>query len=168
MKRKKKNWDTVPWTPFTAAVFAEADKAVFNNVNVEPDQAFRNSRYQVSVWYHQHPTFGVMAHLSIKTHDRQARHDWRDLQRIKNELCGPECDAVEVYPSESKLVDSANQYHLFVFRDHKLDFGFQTRLVSEDRWINSRQRPFPKDAKPTDLVGNDVMDAIARGGKGGA
>jgi hypothetical protein len=36
-------------------------------------------------------------------------HDWRDLQRIKNQLVGPECEAVELYPAESRKVDTANQ-----------------------------------------------------------
>ena len=93
-----------------------------------------------------------MAHLSFKVHDKQAHHDWRDIQRLKNEICGAECDAVEIYPAESKLVDSANQYHLFVFKDYKLPFGFQERLVGDGAWGNSVQRPFPPDARPADCL----------------
>lgn len=52
-------------------------------------------------------------HLSIRNQDRSTRHDWRDFQRIKNQLAGPEWEAIEIYPAESRLIDMANQYHLF-------------------------------------------------------
>jgi hypothetical protein len=55
----------------------------------------------------------VTIHLSIRNQDRSTRHDWRDFQRIKNQLAGPEWEAVEIYPAESRLIDMANQYHLF-------------------------------------------------------
>jgi hypothetical protein len=55
-----------------------------------------------------------MVHLSIKRNDRQPVSDWRDKLRIKNELCGPESEAVELYPSMSRVVDGANQFHLWV------------------------------------------------------
>jgi hypothetical protein len=61
-------------------------------------------------------------------------HDWRDLQRIKNELVGPECEAVELYPAESRLVDTANQYHLWADADptYRFGLGFNMRLTSSD------------------------------------
>jgi hypothetical protein len=68
-------------------------------------------------------------HLSIKNQDRSTRHDWRDFQRIKNQLCGPEWEAIELYPAESRLVDMANQYHLFCFPFH-VGLGFPKRLVA--------------------------------------
>ena len=39
---------------------------------------------------------------------------WREKQRIKNELVGKERVAIEVYPPEEELVDTANMYHLWV------------------------------------------------------
>jgi hypothetical protein len=42
--------------------------------------------------------------------DGQAIHDWRELQRIKNEIVGDEIEAVELYPAESRLLDTANWY----------------------------------------------------------
>lgn len=73
---------------------------------------------------------------------------WRDLQEIKNELVGPEHEAIEIYPAESKRVDSANQYHLWVFKDptYRIPIGFQTRLVTEGTIGLSQQRPFEKHA----------------------
>jgi|TARA_R100001163_G_scaffold52078_1_gene39455 hypothetical protein len=82
-------------------------------------------------------SFGVI-HLSVKTHDKEPIRDWRDMQRIKNELVGEEHEAVELYPAESRLVDTANQYHMWVFDKPVSDgayypFGFHDRLVNYDK-----------------------------------
>ena len=45
-----------------------------------------NSRYQVNI----RKIGDTMVHLSIKRRDKAPVHDWRDLQRIKNEVVGPE------------------------------------------------------------------------------
>lgn len=157
MKRKKKNWDHAPWTPFQEA-------AINTSVpeHARPHHVFINSIYQVSVWYERSEVFGDIAHLSIKTHDKQARHDWRELQRIKNELCGEETEAVELYPAESRVVDTANQYHLFVFRGYKVPLGFQERLVGDGPTANlphtGRQRPWRPEFRPADALSEEEMD----------
>ena len=76
---------------------------------------------------------GEVAWLSIKRIDREPNHDWRDLQRIKNDICGPESEAIEIYPAESRLMDTSNQYHLFVFQ-HQIPIGFQGRAVRTPEW----------------------------------
>ena len=98
-----------------------------------------------------------MVHLSIKRNDRQSIHDWRDLQRIKNELFGPEYEAIELYPAESRLVDEANQYHLWVIADEsvKFPFGFADRIVAEKPGLGAVQRPFEPGMKPADA---DTME----------
>jgi hypothetical protein len=53
-------------------------------------------------------------HLSFKRRDRAAVRDWRHFQAIKNEVAGPEREALELFPAESNLVDAANEYHLWV------------------------------------------------------
>lgn len=53
-------------------------------------------------------------HLSFKRNDRAAVRDWRHFQAIKNEVAGPEREAVEIFPPESELVDGANEYHLWI------------------------------------------------------
>ncbi|OGU22500.1 MAG: hypothetical protein A2580_08930 [Hydrogenophilales bacterium RIFOXYD1_FULL_62_11] len=82
-------------------------------------------------------------HLSIKRRDRQPVHDWRDLQEIKNMLVGPECEGVELFPAESRLVDTANQYHLFASTDptYRFPFGFSARAVRDDGVAGAVQRP---------------------------
>jgi hypothetical protein len=47
---------------------------------------------------------------------------WREKQKIKNELWGEEYTAVEVFPSKQELVDEANMYHIWIFKDYKLPF----------------------------------------------
>jgi hypothetical protein len=81
-------------------------------------------------------------HLSIKRIDQEPVHDWRDLQRIKNQLLGPDCEAVELYPAEERLVDTANQYHLWGSTDPKFrfGFGFGTRFTTEGS-ASHHQRP---------------------------
>jgi len=85
-------------------------------------------------------------HLSIRRQDRQAIHDWRDLQEIKNQIVGPENEGVELYPKESRRADSANQYHLWVLKSTGcFQFGFTDRLVRDgldERRDGSVQRPF--------------------------
>lgn len=88
-----------------------------------------------------------MVHLSIKRRDKAPIHDWRDLQEIKNMLVGPEHEAVELYPAATRVVDTSNQYHLWVFRDpaHRFPFGFMPSApiqVDLQGAAGTRQRPF--------------------------
>lgn len=106
---------------------------------------FINDLYQVNIQACDTPRgFGKMVHLSIKRRDKQPIHDWRHLQQIKNELVGPENEGVELYPKESRLADSANQYHLWVFKDTKygFPFGFGERFVNGESVGGAVQRPF--------------------------
>lgn len=74
-------------------------------------------------------------HLSIKRLDRLPVHNWRHLQQIKNDICGEEREGVELYPAMSRIVDAANQYHLWVYRV-PLGVGFQGRLVNQNQITN--------------------------------
>jgi hypothetical protein len=105
-------------------------------------ECYINNLYQVAVYDRENPEVD-MVHLSIKRRDRETMHDWRDLQEIKNMLVGPENEAVEIYPAESRRVDAANQYHLWVFKDTKfrLPFGFNSRFVTSEAIQGGLQRP---------------------------
>jgi hypothetical protein len=64
--------------------------------------------------------------LRIYRHDgKRIRNHWAELQRIKNELVGPEHQGVEFYPPESLLQDGENSFHLWVFKSAgmRLPFG---------------------------------------------
>lgn len=95
---------------------------------------YMNDRYQVNAQTLDTPFGGFVGDvtwLSIKRRDKAPVHDWRDLQAIKNLIVGPEHEGFEIYPAESRLVDTANQYHLWVFLDPKvrLPVGFREREV---------------------------------------
>lgn len=82
--------------------------------------------------------------LSIHNLEKTSEHDWREYQRIKNELCGEESEGVELYPAESRKVDTSNQFHLYVFENYKFPFGFKDRLIidaDESPVPNTKQRP---------------------------
>ena len=72
-----------------------------------------------------------VVHLDISRHDGKPICSWRDLQQIKNELVGPECEAIDLFPAESRLVDTAHQYHLWVMEDptFRFPFGYDNRIV---------------------------------------
>ncbi len=91
-------------------------------------RAYCNDLYAVQV-YEQECAWGTVTHLLITRHpgadDRRPR-SWSDLQRIKNELAGPERVAVEVFPAQSQLIDQADVYHLWVLPDGmQLPFSLQ-------------------------------------------
>jgi hypothetical protein len=70
------------------------------------------------------------SHLSIRRQDHGACRDWRHFQQIKNQLCGEEREALELYPAESRLVDGANQHHLWVMPEHvRIPVGWNLRAV---------------------------------------
>ena len=67
--------------------------------------------------------------LSLRRQDRAPITDWRHKQQIKNQLCGPECEGIELYPAESRLMDTSNQYWLFVRTEpgDRIPVGFTLR-----------------------------------------
>lgn len=79
-----------------------------------PDEVWANEDYEAFVQYERGGTRDGSVWLSIKRMDREPISDWRHKQQIKNEVIGPEREAVELYPRESRVVDNANQYHLYV------------------------------------------------------
>ncbi len=86
--------------------------------------AYRNNIYLVMVRKVDNPfsPTGSIIHLSIRRNDRRVVRDWRHLQRIKTELIGPECEAVELFPAESRLMDDCDQYHLWALDDPEFRF----------------------------------------------
>jgi hypothetical protein len=90
-----------------------------------------------------------LIHISVRRNDRGTDIPWRDLQCIKNDVLGTEMEAVELFPAESRLVDTANQRHLWAFApgtpigDHGFPFGFSTRMVisEPDPETGSVQQP---------------------------
>lgn len=142
----------VPWTKFFPATLPTDPLVVADGFK----ECYKNSRYQVIV-SRQDTENGTLVHMSIKRIDKSPIHDWRDLQRIKNELLGPEQEAMELYPAESRLVDAANQYHLYSFLDKHAPFGYEGRVVSEGSSRGAVQRPF--EERPLDALTTAEIDA---------
>ena len=105
-------------------------------------KAFVSSLYQVNVEDVDTP-MGKVTWLSIKRRDKAAFHDWRELQCIKNAICGPEREACELYPAESRLVDTSNQYHLWVLPEGMaFPFGYVNREIRTESGGGAVQRSF--------------------------
>jgi hypothetical protein len=100
-------------------------------------RVWRNPLYVVLVRPFMGPGGVPMLHLAIRT-PSSAEPPWRDLQRIKNEVCGEPCFAVQVHPAQDRLIDEADMYHLWVYgRGHEPGFG----LHPLDRVTTDTARP---------------------------
>jgi hypothetical protein len=160
------------WTPFAIADHPARDV---------DEEVYRNSTHTVFVkpmntdCPSDNPLDGWVA-LSIKRNDREAECDWRMFMRIKNELVGPDREAIQVFPSMSRVVDTANQYFLFVApKGFVLGVGFIDRLVldeSSSTAANSKmgiggspkQRDFDEDCPLGKIVGVDPHPMTKREG----
>jgi hypothetical protein len=90
-----------------------------------------NSIYQVQVEKNEG---NKTAWINIRRRDgRVIVRDWQHFQKIKNAVIGEECEAVELYPAESRKVDNAHRYHLYASIDpqYRFPFGMQHRDVAE-------------------------------------
>lgn len=109
--RQRKSWD---WQELPTAA-AASSRALHKIL-----RAVRNDFWIVQIYAFDCP-LGILQHLMIRS--VQFPHgpgsglepSWQDLQRIKNELCGPEYEAVQCYPRQVDVIDQVDMYHLFVF-----------------------------------------------------
>lgn len=144
-----------PWQPMQPAGYV-------NGADGKPldpmPEMYVNRLYQVEV---RRLPAGDMI-LSIKPKDGSPRHDWREFQWIKNQIAGPEREAVELYPAESRLVDTANQFLLYVVPPGvRFPLGWEHREVSQVRlYAKSSQRDFPHEMRPHDLLDREGLLAL--------
>jgi hypothetical protein len=119
----------------------------------QQEEIWHNETYQVAVIRYTQPPFGDCMQINIRRRDGNVIfRDWRDFQDIKNQLAGPECEAIELYPAESRLIDTANKYHLWVILDPSVRFPFgwdEGRRIVENqpkgnKLAGHRQRPIPQ------------------------
>lgn len=90
---------------------AQADFAEIEAVYTDKDNEYIVEKHQIA----NHNAFNFR--LSIKRADRTPIRSWRVLQDIKNSVVGADIFAVEIYPRESEVTDTANIYHLWVFKE---------------------------------------------------
>lgn len=161
---------------FERAVFVNEDNfeqwsEPYKNLNMKPqalrrifneqkrDVVYKSEYYQVAI--NKTPQHGfagaIVWWLSIKRLDKEPIMDWRDLQAIKTQLCGAEAEGFQLFPSEDRVVDTSNQYHLFVFmkmhKTHKPQipiYALGTRRTVSDDGPNQpwKQRPLSKTDDP--------------------
>jgi hypothetical protein len=118
--------------------------------DTEQPERWANDIYSVTVRrWSEDPVFGSrrgMIQLGISSLDGTARHDWRDFQNIKNQIAGEECEAFELYPAESRLLDPSNYYSLWCFPGLKrIKVGMnEGRRVLEVEEAFAPQRGFEK------------------------
>jgi hypothetical protein len=135
-----------PWTKFKEI---ELTRELLDKCpsSPKPDKFYKNSRYVV-FWFTTTIGKHTLIRLTIRNKDHSAKHDWREFQRIKNELLGRDEEAVELYPVESRLIDTKNEFHLWCLRGAQFRFGWDGREISE---ASGMQRPWPEGEKPVDL-----------------
>jgi hypothetical protein len=107
--RKRKSWDWQELPIITAAgPLRRIRRAVRND-------------FWIVQFYDVMTELGPVVHLMIRSVAGAFGYDghgvepsWRELQRIKDELCGPDAEAVQCYPRAADVTDEADMYHLFV------------------------------------------------------
>lgn len=119
-----------PWEPLTQRTGLEGGDGLLAKYGLEPPDEIWGSRLYTCIVRYAHlngkkaPRSGLLW-LSIHRRDRKPLRDWRHFQAIKNEVAGPDRVALEVYPEERNLVDTSNEYHLWVMpAGTDLPFGF--------------------------------------------
>ncbi len=113
-------------------------------------ECYINSRYMVNVdrFINGFPIGdSPWCLIGISNVDQTAKHDWRDFQRIKNDVCGDEWEAVEMYPAESRLNDPSNYFFLWAVPRGVLSFG----LTSGRRVLG------PHDIPTSSMQGNGAF-----------
>lgn len=119
---------------------------------------YENNLYHVEIAYSM-----PFIHLNIHRHDGGSCKNWRHFQEIKNELVGPQYEAVELFPAESRLVDTSNEYHLWVCADprYRFQFGIPQPPVTQVQVAMPETTPLP-----TDRVAHTAQpESLSRPGK---
>ncbi len=116
-----------------------------------PDETWGNDRYTVSVRFLNGDRDGFVE-IGVHNHKRTPHVPWRHLQQIKNEVLGPDREAVQLFPAEDRLVDTANEFWLYVYPVGKapmrnrrtkvgMDYGRNVGYDMPDGFGASRQSP---------------------------
>jgi len=145
----KRDEELVKTTAKTMRISLEAARKHLDD-EIARECIWVNEIYQVATRTFEHPNLGPCMQINIRRRDGKVIfRDWRHFQEIKNQLAGPEYEGIEIYPAESRKVDTSNKYHIWVIlnTEMRIPFGFQDRLLMDktDTDLNGlRQRPLPK------------------------
>lgn len=128
-------------------------------------EEWRNDLYLITVRRYDNGWFfdpaSPWVYIGIAAMDGAARHDWRDMQRIKNDICGAEWEAAELFPAESRLMDPSNYYLLFCAP--KIPIGrLHGRQIADPSNSLAPQRPWAAGEQPPDsgkfLEGHESLE----------
>lgn len=125
------------WQELTTVACYPEQRSKAEVKQFEKQLVWANNIYQVNIGYADpKDTGGIgIAHLIIRRLVKWPIHSWAHFQAIKNELIGPECEAVEMYPAKKHLVDAKEHYHLWAFTspEQSLGIGFMDKRQVKDR-----------------------------------
>lgn len=142
----------------------EKEMALHETLEVE---CWTNSLYQVLVYrgadademIHMEEMKGKCTWLSIKLRSKAPMKgplDWQAMQDIKNNLCGIDCDAIQIFPRREFLVNTANQYHLIVFPpDIWFPFGWKFSRVGEEAEMPGAKQNFTSTTETSSMKENE-------------
>jgi hypothetical protein len=97
-------------------------------LELTPAEIYKNDVYEVQVFSRL-----PFIHLTISRRDGGRCDNWEHFQQIKNEIVGREYEAAELFPAQSRMVDAANEYHLWV----SANASFRFPVKFEDRNVIS-------------------------------
>lgn len=134
-------------------------------------ECWRNNKYEVLVKRDIKPgeagNPGMDGGLTItwlsinRRGDKDCVRDWRHMQEIKNDICGSESEGVGLYPRESRKMDNANQFHIWVLEaPNVFPFGLVARTVTEDIESGGKQRKFRPTDRYCDLDGPERLEEV--------
>lgn len=107
-----------------------------------------NNFFVIQITEEQTQEFGTVDHLWILRRDRLPIMTWEILHEIKNQVCGEDAVAIEVFPRASDFVQNPpNMRHLYVLpKGRVLSFGLHA----------------PRKGKPdpVDELAEDIADAV--------
>ncbi len=86
-------------------------------------------------------------HISLKRNDRGTYISWQHKQWIKNDIVGEDKNAMEMFPAEDRVVNCANQYHLWVHKE-LAHIGFPIGYVTDKPYGKAQQTLETRDNVP--------------------
>lgn len=92
---------------------AHTKSTLMRHSSKPPEKVYLNSSFIVQV-YDCPTSWGQTKRVMIRWNDARPEIGWAMLQRIKNDIFGPERVALEVFPAESNKQDVANMYWLWL------------------------------------------------------
>lgn len=136
--------------------FGEAMKLVERDTK---DRNVGNEIYSIAVG----DDFAPWKHLSWKRHDKAAVRYWSHVLAMKDQIVGRDVEALELFPSEARLVDTANQFHLFACppAEWQIPFGLGLDPDRSDLWTLN-DSSFDPDDDPDEWFEADDAEVQVR------